>query len=84
MEFRIDQWAGAKGLGLRTKKYSFTIHPCIIGDFRIRKLYTMRSWREYTLWMYRNRRLDTNDWDRDLVIFGIMIQVQKYKQMYWK
>lgn len=79
IKFKIHQWAGSKGIGITFGKYSVTVHPHILADYKMRKYLPMRNWKEYIFAAYKNRRTSINEWDRDYVLFGIMLQIQKYK-----
>lgn len=83
IEFKIHQWAGVRGIGVRIKDYSISLHCNLLADFRLRKIRPMtRKIMEYIAWIYKDRRVSIiQEWDRDIVFLGFMLQIQKYKTL---
>lgn len=78
LKLYLTHCGGTRAIAINFLKYSFCIVPIIIGDWKLRKHFKPR-YLQHIFKIYRNRRNATNEWDLDVVIFGIMFQFQKYK-----
>jgi len=79
MKLYLTHCSGTRAISINFSKYSFSIIPVALGDWKLRKHFKPRYLKNL-FWIYRNRRTATNVWDLDIVILGIMFQFQKYQE----
>jgi len=78
MKLYFTHCSGTRAIAINFSKYSFSIIPVILGDWKLRKHFKPRYLKNL-FWIYYNRRIATNVWDLDIVILGVMFQFQKYQ-----
>jgi hypothetical protein len=80
--FKIEQWAGIKGVSFKIQEYNIAIFCKALQAFKLRNaggLYKP-TLKELIFNVQKNTRLILTEWDYDITILGFTWQIQKYQK----